>query len=183
MSQSNNNLQNRKLLLEINKMLSSKGKSSVYKNSLLGFCAKLISLKPQEPPYFRKILLRKLILQAQNLKKNRPPSRVFKVLNSPCWQAPDFRIASILISLVLIIALASIIKVNYLQLPTPNQTKETPPYSGYTPHPFDQKGDILHSLPNLSKGSSQILKENYGFKLIEYTLPDGSKIKILKGLL
>lgn len=199
MHKHNKNLKNRNLLSQIDRMLHSLNKGLIYRNSLLGFCAKLIALKPQASPYYQGKLLDNL-LKNYPLKQN--PTLRSLVVALPKLRFDNilpkfnFKVASLLVSLVCLIAFASGINpqnnqdASQKQVLTPAFTSKIVLGNPKTnlSQSTNKEGNTIDKFTSSSKrtierGEFRIIQEDYGFKLIEYILPDGSTIKVIKGLL
>lgn len=206
----NNKLTNNRLIRDIDKMLSSEDDQMIVNNSILGFCAKLNSVKPKGDQNFRRDLFRKLIQKQQltqdlsftgriklNLNEN-----ILKLRTRTRRLSPVFGFSLILIFFWIIYAnflyitepslqndfnALSSIHINSSQLNKVKNHEKVSEANMGTAYlsrdlSFGSSTNIME-IHNLKKGGNyRVLQEDKGFKLVEYTLNNGSIVTVVEGL-
>ncbi|MDD5626790.1 MAG: hypothetical protein PHW01_02135 [Patescibacteria group bacterium] len=180
---------NQSLLNEIEKMLSApQGRNHLKNNALLGFCARLIATRPEARDNYRQYLKQRLSALYPRKRKIDWKQKIAALRLLPLRQLFTLRTASLCLSLILLIVLGVINGQN----PLLQKTSEV----SLSPRTIDnaalsetdritpvKKTLFLTSEKINSEKNYRVLKEYQEFKLIEYTLFDGSKIIAVKNIL
>ncbi len=184
MSLKNNPSNNQNLLDEIEKMLSVQWRNRDYlkHNALLGFCAQIIAMQPKASANYRENLKQKLIVLHPQKKKADWKQKITTLrFLIPSRELLTLRTAYICLSLVLFITLGIINpwhpdRKNVFSNPKPIILSEI--------NSIPATNDLSRvRLENNLTQNYRILKEHREFKLIEYTLFDGSKIIAVENIL
>ncbi|MFA4880760.1 MAG: hypothetical protein WC650_04030 [Candidatus Doudnabacteria bacterium] len=180
---------NQSLLNEIEKMLSApQGRDYLKNNALLGFCAQLIATRPEARDNYRQYLKQRLVALYPRKRKIDWKQKIAISRLLPLRQLFTFRTASLCLSLILLIVLGAINGQNPLlqrasEVSLSPRTIDNAALSETDRITPVKKTLFLTSEKMNSERNYRVLKKYQEFKLIEYTLFDGSKIIAVENIL
>jgi len=180
------NLDNENLLSQIEKMLSKKGRTLIRKNSLLGFCARLITVTPKTPKNFGQKLFKALVRNHVNLNRKASPLKenISKIRQNPIPKPWALKTVPLAASFLLLIALATNNNLKQAWSRALNDQPSSVPQANQANNDLLGLNSNFLEVAELKKqGNYTILQENNGFQLIEYRLIDGSKIITIESIL
>ncbi len=180
------NLDNKDLLSQIEKMLSKKGRALIYKNSLLGFCARLITVTPKAPKNFGQKLFKALVSNHINLNKeaNLLKENVSKIRQNPIPKPWALKTIPLAASFLLLIALATNNNLKQAWSRVLNGQPNSVPQANQANNDLlDFNSNLLEVAELKKQGNYKIFQEDNGFQLVEYILIDGSKIITIESIL
>jgi len=186
MPTNNYNPDNENLLSQIEKMLSKKGRSLIYKNSLLGFCAQLITTKPRAKKEFGQKLFKKLQKEqfALSQKTSSTKEALFRIKQELSFKPWILKAVPLLASLLLLISLASSDNLKESWASLLNGQLKPSAKILQKDNALLESGSNLLEVAELKKQKNyKVLKEHNGFQLIEYILLDGSKMIVVESIL
>ena len=191
MPQKNNPVDNQSLLNEIEKMLSApQGRDYLKNNALLGFCAQLIATRPEARDSYRQYLKQRLVaLYLQKQKKADWKQKIAISRLLPLRQLFTLRTASLCLSLILLTVFGVINGQNSWRQRASGVSSSPKiidnamlPEANRIAAPLEKTLSLTSEKMDSEK-NYRVLKEDQEFKLIEYTLLDGSKIIAVENIL
>ncbi|TSC52931.1 MAG: hypothetical protein CEO40_120 [Parcubacteria group bacterium LiPW_72] len=181
---------NQSLLNEIEKMLSApQGRDYLKNNALLGFCAQLIAMRPEARDNYRQYLKQRLVALYPRKRKIDWKQKIVVSRLLPLRQLFTLRTGSLCLSLILLIVLGAINGRNPLLQRASEVSLSPRIIDNAAPSETDritaplEKTLFLTSEKMNSEKNYRVLKEYQEFKLVEYTLFDGSKIIAVENIL